>query len=279
MTRNELVEYLLGLDPETRRSELAGLSDDQRQSVAHALAAPGRTPGQLAPEDAWHTWMIMAGRGYGKTRAGAEWVRAVAERDPDRADRAGRATTLGEARRVMVEGPSGLLAIAPTDAAPGVRAVEAAADLAQGRGGDAVLGRRARELARAAAQPRVVRRDRQVGPGRRAGRSGVGQPAARPAARPRAASGGDDHAARGHAGPAAARPGRRGADPRDHEGQQGQPAAGVRTFGASAIRPLAARPAGTRRRADRRDRRRAVDARRCSRTAARRRRVRRRGGW
>ena len=53
----------------------------------------------------------MAGRGYGKTRAGAEWVREVAEADPT-ARIALVGASLGEARRVMVEGPSGLLAIA-----------------------------------------------------------------------------------------------------------------------------------------------------------------------
>jgi phage terminase large subunit-like protein len=52
----------------------------------------------------------MAGRGYGKTRAGAEWVRSIAENDPT-ARIALVGDSLGEARRVMVEGPSGLLAI------------------------------------------------------------------------------------------------------------------------------------------------------------------------
>jgi phage terminase large subunit-like protein len=110
MARNELLESLLGLDPETRRAELAKLSDRQRKSLPahwHLLAHDG----QLPPESGWHTWMIMAGRGYGKTRAGAEWVREVAEADPT-ARIALVAANLGEARRVMVEGPSGLLAIA-----------------------------------------------------------------------------------------------------------------------------------------------------------------------
>jgi phage terminase large subunit-like protein len=53
----------------------------------------------------------MAGRGFGKTRAGAEYVRSVAD-DPT-ARIALVAATLGEARRVMVEGDSGLLAISP----------------------------------------------------------------------------------------------------------------------------------------------------------------------
>jgi phage terminase large subunit-like protein len=55
--------------------------------------------------------MILAGRGFGKTRAGAEWVRAIAENDPA-ARIALIAASLGEARSVMVEGDSGLLAVA-----------------------------------------------------------------------------------------------------------------------------------------------------------------------
>lgn len=68
--------------------------------------------GQLPPAGAWRIWLMMAGRGYGKTRAGAEWVRAVAEADPA-ARIALVGATLGETRSVMVEGASGLLAIAP----------------------------------------------------------------------------------------------------------------------------------------------------------------------
>jgi phage terminase large subunit-like protein len=67
---------------------------------------------QQPPEDAdWRTWLIMAGRGFGKTRAGAEWVRMIAERNPT-ARIALVGATMSEARAVMVEGDSGLLAVA-----------------------------------------------------------------------------------------------------------------------------------------------------------------------
>lgn len=36
---------------------------------------------QRAPDGDWRIWLILAGRGFGKTRAGAEWVRSVAEAD------------------------------------------------------------------------------------------------------------------------------------------------------------------------------------------------------
>jgi len=72
---------------------------------------------QLAPEGDWRTWLIMAGRGYGKTRAGADWVRAVAHGDPQ-ARIALVSASLGEARAVMVEGQSGILAISPPTRRP-----------------------------------------------------------------------------------------------------------------------------------------------------------------
>ena len=70
---------------------------------------------QLAPERAnsgqdWTTWLILGGRGAGKTRAGAEWVRGLAASDP-KARIALIGETEHETREVMVEGVSGLLAV------------------------------------------------------------------------------------------------------------------------------------------------------------------------
>lgn len=70
-------------------------------------------PEQQAPQGDWRTWLVMGGRGSGKTRAGAEWVHALAS--------AGRrsdlrialvAETLGDAREVMIDGMSGICRIA-----------------------------------------------------------------------------------------------------------------------------------------------------------------------
>ena len=67
-------------------------------------------PSQLAPEGDWNGWLVVAGRGFGKTRVGAEFVKEEVE-----AGRAGRvalvAPTASDARDVMVEGPAGLLAV------------------------------------------------------------------------------------------------------------------------------------------------------------------------
>jgi len=67
-------------------------------------------PSQLAPAGDWRVWLVMAGRGFGKTRCGAEWVNEIAENDPE-ARIALVAAHLGEARAVMVKGESGLLSV------------------------------------------------------------------------------------------------------------------------------------------------------------------------
>lgn len=72
-----------------------------------AVAADGRP---------WATWLVLGGRGAGKTRAGAEWVRGLALGRAPFADRpVGRialvAETMADVREVMVEGVSGLLAV------------------------------------------------------------------------------------------------------------------------------------------------------------------------
>lgn len=80
------------------------LKPEERGEFAYTFSTTAHA-GQLPPEGDWRVWLVMAGRGFGKTRAGAEWVRAVAE-DDDTARIALVAATLGEARSVMVEGDS-----------------------------------------------------------------------------------------------------------------------------------------------------------------------------
>lgn len=71
---------------------------------------------QLAPTGDWTTWLVLGGRGAGKTRAGAEWVRAAVRRGVGRIALVGE--TYADVREVMVEGPSGLRAIAPPSERP-----------------------------------------------------------------------------------------------------------------------------------------------------------------
>lgn len=69
-------------------------------------------PNQLPPPGAWRTWLILAGRGFGKTRTGAETLRSWVNSGRYRRI-ALVSKTIGEARSVMVEGTSGLLEIHP----------------------------------------------------------------------------------------------------------------------------------------------------------------------
>lgn len=107
---------LMAMDPAKRRKRLATMPEEERREFQWHWQLWARQE-QLPPADDWRAWLIMAGRGFGKTRTGAEWVRAVAEADGD-ARIALVAASLSEARAVMVEGECGLLAIAPPGQTP-----------------------------------------------------------------------------------------------------------------------------------------------------------------
>lgn len=68
-------------------------------------------PHQLPPDGDWTTWLLLGGRGAGKTRAGAEWVRMLAEKGIGPIALVGE--TMTEAEMVMVKGESGILRISP----------------------------------------------------------------------------------------------------------------------------------------------------------------------
>lgn len=74
-------------------------------------------PGQCEPPGNWRIWMIRAGRGFGKTRAGAEWISEWARMVPG-ARIALVAANEADGQRVMIEGPSGLLAVARSEEKP-----------------------------------------------------------------------------------------------------------------------------------------------------------------
>jgi len=67
---------------------------------------------QLPPtSEGWRVWLMLAGRGFGKTRAGAEWIFGLANARPGvRVALVG--ASIGEARSIMVEGVSGLITVA-----------------------------------------------------------------------------------------------------------------------------------------------------------------------
>ena len=109
-------EWLAAADDAVRAGLLARLDAGGAERLLAEWRFAARRA-QLPPPGDWRIWLMMAGRGFGKTRAGAEWVRGIAEGDPD-ARIALVGATLGEARAVMVEGASGLLSVAPWWARP-----------------------------------------------------------------------------------------------------------------------------------------------------------------
>ncbi len=121
-----------------------------------------RAPAVAQGGGAWNTWLILGGRGAGKTRAGAEWVRAQA-RNP-RARIALIGETEHDVREVMVEGVSGLLAVHPDGARPQWTSSRRRLEWKNGAVAEAFSADDPESSARATVFGRVVRRTRQVAP-------------------------------------------------------------------------------------------------------------------
>lgn len=92
---------------------------DRRQAEAERFKWEKRArPEQLEPAGDWRYWLILAGRGFGKTRTGAEWIRQQSK--------VNRYITIAgathnDARTIMVEGESGILACCPRSERPDYR--------------------------------------------------------------------------------------------------------------------------------------------------------------
>ncbi len=103
--------------PAIAREELSrALNSRERAEFAYHWGFFARLA-QLPPEGEWRIWLILAGRGFGKTRAGSEWVRSIAEGN-SQARIALVSSSLAEARAVMVEGESGIIACCPPERRP-----------------------------------------------------------------------------------------------------------------------------------------------------------------
>lgn len=116
MLGDGFLDWLRKQDDRTKTGLIAQLEERERALIRHDWPL-WRREAQSPPRGAWNCWVICAGRGFGKTRTGAEWVRESAILDPD-ARIALVAASLGEARSVMVEGESGVLAICPPNYRP-----------------------------------------------------------------------------------------------------------------------------------------------------------------
>lgn len=110
---NKSPAQILSEMPEAEREEwLQALSPEERAELNYQWKFWAR-PNQLAPEGDWNTWVVLAGRGFGKTRLGSEWIRHLAHTYPG-CRIALVAETAADARDVMIKGDSGLLACDPT---------------------------------------------------------------------------------------------------------------------------------------------------------------------
>jgi phage terminase large subunit-like protein len=100
---------LASLPEEEQKAFLKSLTDKQAHEINYNWEFWAR-PKQMTPDGRWVTWLILAGRGFGKSRVGAEWVRSIVETGTY-----GRialvAETAADVRDVMVEGEAGILAI------------------------------------------------------------------------------------------------------------------------------------------------------------------------
>ncbi len=115
-------EWLASAPQEEQEAFLEGLTENALCALPW-LFEFWALPHQLPPAGDWKTWVILGGRGAGKTRAGSEWVRAQVE--GGRADEPGRCKrvaligeTFDQVRDVMVFGDSGIIECSPPDRVP-----------------------------------------------------------------------------------------------------------------------------------------------------------------
>lgn len=90
---------------------ISNLPEDIAKSLLHKWEFWAR-PNQIAPLGNWTYWILLAGRGFGKTRTGAEWINEKVQSGKSKRI-ALVAPTAADVRKTMVEGESGILAISP----------------------------------------------------------------------------------------------------------------------------------------------------------------------
>ena len=117
LLRRNLRDFSGKFSPSELDRLMQDAADHRVKGMQPRLADVGAAGKQLPPDDTdWRSWLILGGRGAGKTRAGAEWVKAQALGDWTNGVAQARriaivGPTLEQARSVMIEGKSGLLSI------------------------------------------------------------------------------------------------------------------------------------------------------------------------
>jgi phage terminase large subunit-like protein len=104
-------QILASLPQEEQEEFLNSLSPKAKAALKYNWEFWAR-PNQLPPSGDWNTWVVLAGRGFGKTRMGSEWIRKKAKENPG-CRIALVAETAADARDVMILGDSGLVNIDP----------------------------------------------------------------------------------------------------------------------------------------------------------------------
>jgi phage terminase large subunit-like protein len=116
LEQHSKLSWMASLPLSQRQAILNQLTDDEKRLILTDWRF-ARRPAQVTPDGDWRTWLILAGRGWGKTRVGAEVTRT--EIEAGRVERAALvAPTAADARDTMVEGESGILAISSEDNRP-----------------------------------------------------------------------------------------------------------------------------------------------------------------
>lgn len=104
------------MPPSQLKAAIQQLTEAEASEILYDWSFWAR-PNQLAPPGDWRTWVLCAGRGFGKSRCGAEWVREQVERHGRRRIAlVGR--TSADCRKTMIEGEAGLLSVFPPQQRP-----------------------------------------------------------------------------------------------------------------------------------------------------------------
>lgn len=112
--KNFDASYFRQLTKDEKEKALATLSDSECEELLYDWDFWARDK-QRTPDGNWSNWLILAGRGFGKTRVGAEWVRQQARRYRY-VNLIG--ATSDDARDIMIDGESGIMAVCPRDERP-----------------------------------------------------------------------------------------------------------------------------------------------------------------
>jgi len=112
-------DRIAALPQDEQDAFFASLTEAEADALLYDWRGFNARPSQIAPEGEWDCWLVLAGRGFGKTRTGAEWVREQIEAGARRI--ALVAETQKDLEEVMIEGDSGILSVFPPDKTPRYR--------------------------------------------------------------------------------------------------------------------------------------------------------------